>query len=143
MSIKSLVETVDILPTILDIIGRDNEAEFLHGKSILPLIKGQRDKIHETVTMGFFSSEKRCVRDAEWSYIRKEKDEECELYNLIQDPKESVNLLQEHPVKAKEMDAALAKIFNIRYQKEHWFQMKYDVPGLSEGRFSPVRYWKK
>jgi arylsulfatase A-like enzyme len=141
--IKGLVETVDILPTILDFLGHENEGEFMHGKSFLPLITGEADKIHETVTTGFFSSATRCIRDEEWSYIRNDKDEECELYNLIQDPKESVNLIKEDPEKAKEMDEALAKIFNIRYQKEHWFQMKYDVPGLTEGRFNPVRYWKK
>ena len=141
--VKGLVETVDILPTILDILGHHNEAEFMHGKSLLPLITGKADKIHETVTMGFFSSDIRCIRDEEWSYIRKTKGEVCELYNLLRDPKESVNLINKHPEKAKEMDDAIAKIFNIRYQKEHWFQMKYDVPGLSEGRFTPVRYWKK
>ena len=45
--------------------------------------------------------------------------------------------------KGKEMEKALARIFRIRYQKEHWFQVKYDVPGLTEERFNPVRYWKK
>ena len=141
--IKELVETVDILPTILDFLGHGQETNFMHGKSFLPLIRGEREKIHETVTMGFFSSDIRCIRDEEWSYIRKSNLQDCELYNLLEDPDDTINVIGKYPDKAKEMEKALAKIFRIRYQKEHWFQVKYDVPGLTEERFNPVRYWKK
>jgi len=141
--IKGLVETVDILPTVLDFLGHGQEAEFMHGKSFLPLVRGEQEKIRETVTIGFFSSDIRCIRDEEWSYIRKSDPQACELYHLLEDPDETTNVLKKYPDKAKEMEKALARIFRIRYQKEHWFQVKYDVPGLSEERFSPVRNWKK
>jgi plasmid maintenance system antidote protein VapI len=61
----------------------------------------------------------------------------------VEDPKETQNLIDAKPEVTAEMEAGLAKIFNIRKQKEHWFQMKYDVPGLCEERFTPVRFWLK
>ena len=38
--IKELACIVDILPTVLDVIGKGNESEYMHGKSLLPLIRG-------------------------------------------------------------------------------------------------------
>lgn len=142
--INSLVEMVDILPSLLHMIGHGHEAKYMHGSNFLPAITGECEKIHEYVVSGFFSTEQRCIRNETWSYIRRARDDETdELYNLIEDPKEQVNLIGRHPEKAKEMSEALPQIFNIRLQKEHHYQMKWDVPGLVSGRFPPVRVWKK
>ena len=110
---------------------------------MVPLITGQAEKLHDYVTMGFFDSEDRCIRDEEWSYIRRPAGKTCELYNLVEDPKELKNLVNEYPDKAKEMDDAIAKTYNSRLQKENWAQLRYDVPGMCEGVFPPVRLWKK
>lgn len=140
--VKGLVQIVDILPTILDIIGCSKEVKHMQGKSFLPLIKGA-DKIHKFVTMGFFTAEDLCIRDEEWSYIKRPEGQQNELYNLMEDPLEMTNLIDKYPKKAKDMDADIPKIFNIKLQKEYMFQLKYDVPGLCERRCPPVRYWKK
>jgi len=141
--IKGIVQVVDILPTLLDIIGRPGDAEFMQGKSLMPLISGERQKIRDYAVIGFFNVEDRCIRNERWSYVRRPKGRKCELYDLVADPKETENLIDSRKDVAAEMDAAIAKIFNIRRQKEHWFQMKYDVPGLCEERFTPVRFWLK
>jgi arylsulfatase A-like enzyme len=127
----------------MEIIGHPYETEFVQGKSLISLIKGQTETLHPYVTMGFFASEDRCIRDETWSYIRRSGDQQNELYNLIEDPKETKNLVKESPEKAKEMDDAIAKVFDCRLQKEHMNQLRFDVPGLCEKRFPPVRYWKK
>ena len=142
--IKSIVEIVDILPTLLHFIGHGSEAEYMHGKNLLPLIAGECEKLHEYAVSGFFSTDMRCIRNEEWSYIRRASDEKKdELYNLADDPTEQIDLIDQYPEKAKEMSEALPKIFNIRLQKEHHYQMKWDVPELVEGRFPPLRLWKK
>lgn len=141
--IKSLVQVTDVLPTILDIIGCDSNNEFMQGKSFLPLITGAKDKIHEYVNIGFFNVDDRCIRDEEWSYIRRPDAKKCELYNLIEDPEEQRNLVSSNSQQAKKMENALARIFNVRHQKEHWQMMKYDVPELCEDRFPPLRRWLK
>ena len=141
--INAITPVVDIFPTIMQTIGQPQEAEFVQGKSLLPLISGEVDKNHPYVTMGFFASEDRCIRDETWSYIRRAGDRENELYHLIDDPKETKNLVNESPDKAKEMENAIARVFDCRLQKEHMNQLWFDVPGLCEKRFPPVRYWKK
>ena len=142
--VSGLVQVVDILPSILDYIGHANEAEFMQGKSFLPLVSGEKERIRDYATMGFFSSEDRCIRDENWSFIRRPEGVKNELYNLVEDPKETKNLIDEKPEKARELSDAMAKVFNIRMQKEHANQVRLDVPGyLEDKRFPPVRYWKK
>ena len=66
-----------------------------------------------------------------------------ELYNLIEDPKEQKNLVDEYPDKAAEMNEGISPILNNRLQKEHWLQVRYDVPGYCEGRHPPYACWVK
>jgi arylsulfatase A-like enzyme len=141
--IDALVQTVDLFPTIMEFLGFEQENEFLQGKSLLPLINGQCGKVRDFATMGFFSSEERCVRDQEWSYIRTLDGCLNELYDLVNDPNETKNLCEELPEKAAEMEKALARTLKVRWQKEHWLQNRFDVPGKCETRFPPLRYWKK
>jgi len=141
--ITPVVSVVDLLPTVLDILGHRREIELMQGKSMLPLIEGQADKLHDFITMGFFDSEDRCIRNEQWSYIRRPKGRKCELYDLVEDPKERKNLVDDAPDRVKEMEGAIAKTYDCRLQKEHWAQLRFDVPGMCEGRFPPVRLWKK
>ncbi|MBW1695715.1 MAG: sulfatase [Deltaproteobacteria bacterium] len=141
--IKALVEIPDILPTVLDFIGHRLDLEYLNGKSLMPLIKGEVDKVHQYVVTGFFGSEARCIRDEQWSFIRRPADQRNELYNLIEDPKEKNNLVDKNPEKAQEMNSAISGILNCRLQKEHWLQLRYDVPGMCEGRHPPYARWVK
>ena len=141
--IKSLVSVVDVLPTIMEVLGYVRETNYMQGKSALPLITGQADKIQDYLTMGFFDTEDRCIRDEQWSYIRRPSGQKDELYDVISDPQEMENLIDKHPQKAREMESAIAKIFNCRLQKQSWVQLRYDVPGLCEGVFPPSRKWQK
>ncbi len=142
--VNSLVSVVDIFPTILDILGYRHELEYVQGKSVLPLISGTSEKIHEYATMGFFEAEDRCVRDGELSYIRRPAGRKDELYNYVEDPKETSNLIDQYPQKAKEMEMVISRISECRMQKETWVQLNYDIPPeICEKRFPPNRVWKK
>lgn len=141
--IQGLVEVPDIFPSILDYMGRKQDLEYFNGKSFMPLVTGDTDKIHRYVITGFFGSSARCVRDEEWSFIRRPEGQRNELYNLIQDPQEKHNLIDKHPETAKEMEDAIPAILNCNLQKEHWLQIRYDVPGMCEGRHPPYARWKK
>jgi hypothetical protein len=61
----------------------------------------------------------------------------------VEDPKEQTNVIDKNPEKAKELDNAMARVFKIRLQKEHTWQLHYDIPGWSKGVFPPLRHWKK
>jgi arylsulfatase A-like enzyme/Tfp pilus assembly protein PilF len=92
--ISQQVRTIDIMPTILDIIKIDIP-KFVQGKSLIPLIQGKKlslESYAETyfplITHGW--SELQAIRTDEWKYIQAPKPE---LYNLKDDPGELKNVL--------------------------------------------------
>ena len=92
--IGSIVRSIDIMPTILDILALPLAAS-MEGKSLLPLMLGKKDK-HERMVFSFGNSSKLKVRIAlrtkNWKLIYSYKTEQDELYNLEKDPKELNNL---------------------------------------------------
>jgi len=46
--IEALVSQLDIYPTLLDLLGRPKPAR-LRGKSLLPLVRGETDRLHEAI----------------------------------------------------------------------------------------------
>ena len=60
------------------------------------------------------------IRDEEYKYI-KASDERNELYNIVQDPGETRNVIEDHPEKAKELRSKLDD-----------FLGSFDVPELKE-----------
>ncbi len=140
--IKPLINVVDIMPSIMEYIGCTVENEYVQGKSVLPLIRGEVDKLHDHSVIGFFNTDDRNIRTEEWSFIRKTELPD-ELYYLPDDPKELNNVIDQYPEKAKELNETMARIFKIRLQKEHTWQLHYDIPGWSTGVYPPLRHWKK
>jgi len=69
--IDALVQHVDIMPTILDIVGSDPRSFNLQGKSLCPLINKEVDTIRESAFIEeAHAQRKRAIRTQEWKYIR-------------------------------------------------------------------------
>ena len=95
--VDSLVRSVDILPTILDILGisTENSGE---GLSLLPLIFDLKKQTERLVfSMGFNTKEglkKRVsLRNKDWKLIYTVEENSYELYNINDDPKELNNVV--------------------------------------------------
>jgi arylsulfatase A-like enzyme len=92
----------DVMPTILDILGLRSKVKF-DGQSLFPEMKGRRRK----PTAEFYITEatwmrKHGWRTPEWKLIHALEPDfhykpEVELYNLIADPDENVNLAKKEP----------------------------------------------
>lgn len=87
----------DLPVTILEALGFGDNTEPFQGRSLLPIVRGERESIRESIITGFHEGIDRCIRDRRWSYIRRPPGQENELYDLQQDPGETQNLISEHP----------------------------------------------
>ncbi|WP_116125333.1 arylsulfatase [Lewinella sp. IMCC34183] len=100
---------IDLMPTFLDLAGTeypmdyaDRDIPALEGKSLLPLIKGQRREPHEVL---FWQHDRgKAVRVGDWKLVRW-ADQPWELYDLSKDLTETNDLAAEYPEKVEELRA--------------------------------------
>ena len=101
---EALVSNIDILPTILAMAGTA-VPEVVEGKDLAPTFQG--GKVQEHVFSEYYHSLDPCrmVRDRRFKYIHTEEDI-CELYDLDNDPLESVNLAwyPQYATRIRQMD---------------------------------------
>jgi arylsulfatase A-like enzyme len=113
LKISSLVRTLDVAPTILDLLGLP-PLDDAQGLSLRPLLErashdlelvGYGESIESHVTFG--TSILRYVREGRWKYIHKV---EPELFDLTMDPGEIDNLAADHPEIVERLRARLFEL---------------------------------
>jgi arylsulfatase A-like enzyme len=92
-------------------MGMGNETGAMHGRSFLPVLRGDMDDHRETIVAGYYAAPDRCVRDTRWSYVSRPAGEPDELYDLAEDPHERVNLIDAHPEEAQRLARAYGGYF--------------------------------
>ncbi len=66
--VSSFIETVDIAPTIMAFIDAAEKANEMQGKSLLPLMRGDVDRIRDFAITGYFNYAWSIITE-DWSYI--------------------------------------------------------------------------
>ncbi|MBE9472967.1 MAG: sulfatase [Chloroflexi bacterium] len=108
---QAIVQFHDVLPTLLDLLGLANNTASMHGRSFLPILRGDTEAHREVIITGYHEAIDRCVRDQTWSYIQRPKGEPDELYNLVDDPRERSNLIDQCPEEAYRLARAFGSHF--------------------------------
>jgi len=115
--VKGFCQHIDLLPTIMDLVGATTDVLEIDGESIMPLLKGKqiRDRIFMEACNG-----QRAIRTSEWKLLdsewmgellcygeRHNLPRKLELYNVKDDPMETINLAENEKEEAKELKEAL------------------------------------
>mgnify|MGYP006277841311 CR=1 FL=1 len=109
---SALVQFADLLPTLLELLGRADLAGPMSGRSFAPVLRREMDHHRDAVISGYYNAADRCVRDGRWSYVRRPDGSSDELYDLDRDPREMKNLIDEQP----RISHQLCNSFG-----DHWF----------------------
>lgn len=100
--INAMVSTLDILPTILDLLDLSQKEITnvkLKGKSLIPLVTKKVNSLHNEILceslypeLNFGWSRVEGIRTSDWKYVSAPRSE---LYHLAEDPKETKNLFSQ------------------------------------------------
>jgi len=118
---KALVQFHDLLPTILDLLGLENNVCSMHGKSFRRVLFGEAEEHRRSIISGYYESvplvgsheltSERCIRDKRWSYINRPTGQPDELYDLVLDPFEQKNLIDENKEEAGRLASSFGSYF--------------------------------
>ncbi len=124
-----LISGYDFMPTLLDYLNLENpETDKLPGRSFLSTLLGEKVQGREHIVVYDEYGPMRMIRTKEFKYIHRYPYGPHELYDLINDPDERVNLVN---------DAGKKEILiSLKAMLENWF-IQYVDPKL-DGTHEPV-----
>jgi arylsulfatase A-like enzyme len=113
---QAIVQTVDLLPTVISALRLprlDRDAAPLHGQDLLPLIRGEVNKLREYACLGMDVAEF-AIRTHLWHLIvpvevDPEEPRSAELYRKPEDRWDQDNVIEQHPEVAEHLELTLRR----------------------------------
>ncbi|MCA8985454.1 MAG: sulfatase-like hydrolase/transferase [Planctomycetaceae bacterium] len=98
----------DLFPTLTDLAEIDSPGEQIDGRSLVPVLRGEREEIHPFI-VGYFRHAQRMIRAEGWKYIEYPEAGIEQLFDLTNDPHELTNLANEprHDARRKLLNGLL------------------------------------
>ena len=105
--------TADLLPTFCGMAAVDLPGQPIDGSTLVPVLRGDatkldRDAIYFHYPHYHHSRPAGAIRQGDWKLIEFFDDDQLELYNLVDDLGETMNLADTHPQRAERMQQRLA-----------------------------------
>ncbi len=105
--IPALTQAIDLLPTVFDLLGVPYPADRMQGRSLLPLMTGRSDRVHDFVytrAIGQANDDKYMVRGERYALLLYGNGKWRALYDLASDPEQRHNVIGELPDVAEELE---------------------------------------
>lgn len=137
--VKELTQTVDIMPTLLDLLGIPIPHQ-AQGKSLVPFIEDRKSSpIHDYVFGQLIWAS--YIRSKEWKFFFTE-DGRRELYHIVKDPKERKNVYLENKDIALRMELALKQWeASLPSYKDQEYSYPSDIDKAAQERIRKTGYW--
>jgi arylsulfatase A-like enzyme len=120
-----LVSAYDFMPTLLEYAGLSVPEKNLPGRSFLPLLLGEQKTVQNHVVVFDEYGPVRMIRSRQWKYVHRYPYGPNELYDLVNDPRERINLIGD-----KNQDGIIAA---LKSEMENWF-FRYVDPAFDGTR---------
>jgi arylsulfatase A-like enzyme len=116
----AMVSAYDVMPTLLETLDLPipSAERNLPGQSFLPLLRENSSQGHECVVLYDEYGPVRMVRTEEWKYVYRHAHGPHELYDLVNDPDERTNLVDE--------PGQQARIGELKAMMDEWFARYVD-----------------
>jgi len=141
--IQDTASTIDIMPTIMDILNIKNRPQ-VHGKSLLRLVRGERGPQHEEFLCETFYplynhnwSPLEGLRTEEWKFVKAPRPE---LYDLKNDPGEKVNLFDQKRELAKRLEARMRELQQKNSPPKDGFSAQLNMDKDTKDRLRSLGY---
>lgn len=117
-AIDTLLSGYDFMPTLLDYLELSSfTPEQLPGRSFLPILQGEKLEDDHFLVIYDEYGPVRMIRSKDWKYIHRYPYGPHELYDLVNDPSEQMNLYspdKDHPY--------ASKISELKSQLDEWYK---------------------
>ena len=124
---EAMVSQYDFMPTLLDYLGLpDPNDDMSPGRSFVSALSGETNDAQDRIVVFDEYGPVRMIRTQEWKYVHRYPYGPHELYDLVTDPDERKNLIDDKSRKAL--------IRDMRRQMGEWFE-RYVIPQLDGARF--------
>lgn len=122
----AMASQYDFMPTLLEYLGLPpSDDGTLPGSSFAPVLLGEQSEARDSVVVFDEYGPCRMIRTREWKYVHRYPFGPHELYDLVSDPDERANLVDE---KSKQ-----TVVDELRRRMVRWFE-RYVVDGLDGAR---------
>jgi len=143
ISIPTQVRSIDIVPTILDLLGIPN-SEKHQGESLVPLIKNPFSPDRPAISQigegdGFGGKEIIAFNTGEYKLIWNKKEDTKELYHLPSDPQETQNLAEQDEETSGRLQTQLKKLIYTPVEKPFQYKTKDRKVKFDEDVLSRLR----
>ena len=115
--IKAIVQPWDMTPTILAAFGMRKPKELI-GESLLPLIRGRKEKIRDVAVCG--TNMLAQAMTGRWVYTVWRGQRPPSLLDLRADPEASRNVIEAHPAVVKRLHAEIVKFMQRQDISDDW-----------------------